>query len=278
MIAWHRLFGLALQDLLATSPYQVEVEKDLSVQQQRIDIIIIEQEDSNGAVVIDLPDGLDNLAKYNLITYKSLRQPLEEWTLDELIGHYVSYRKLVSPSVDDLLPATDFELYAISTRYPHNLAQRVTLRPLVDLPGVYEVRWGSRQVRVLVLNQIQPLPKNALWQLFSANETQVRFGSQHYQFDPAKTSAVMNQLFEYYRLEGIIMSYTYEDFVKDYTRDHLHLLTPKEVLSQFSPKEVLSQFSPKEMLSQFSPKERLQGLSPEEVEAYLKELKQGQTH
>ena len=195
MIAWHRLFGLALQDLLATSPYQVEVEKDLSVQQQRIDIIIIEPGD--GSLVTELPDGLDNLAKYNLMTYKSLRQPLEEWTLDELIGHYVSYRKLVSPTVDDLLPATDFELYAISTRYPHNLAQRVTLRPLVDLPGVYEVRWGSRQVRVLVLNQIQQLPQNALWQLFSANEEQVRWGSQHYQFDPAKTSAVMNQLFEY---------------------------------------------------------------------------------
>ncbi|OQW90696.1 MAG: hypothetical protein BWK78_06390, partial [Thiotrichaceae bacterium IS1] len=80
MIAWHRLFGLALQDLLATSPYRVEVEKDLSVQQQRIDIIIIEQGDGDGAGVPDLPDGLDNLAKHNLITYKSLRQPLEEWT------------------------------------------------------------------------------------------------------------------------------------------------------------------------------------------------------
>ncbi len=56
------------------------------------------------------------------------------------------------------------------------------------------------------------------------------------------------------------MSYTYEDFVKDYTRDHLHLLTLKEVLSQLSPKEVLSQFS------------------PAELEAYLRELKQGQTH
>jgi hypothetical protein len=59
------------------------------------------------------------------------------------------------------------------------------------------------------------------------------------------------------------MSYTYEDFVKDYTRDHLHLLTPKEVLSQFSPKERLQGLSPKEV---------------EEVEAYLRELKQGQTH
>lgn len=262
MIAWHRLFGLALQDLFAASPYQVEVEKDLSVQQQRLDIIIIEQGDGDGAMVPELPDGLDNLAKYNLVTYKSLRQPLEEWTLDELLGHYVSYRKLVSPSIDDLLPVQDLELYAISTRYPHNLAQRETLRPL-GLPGVYEIRWGSRQVRVLVLNKFRPLPHNALWQLFSASEEQVRFGSQHYQFDPAKTSAVMNQLFEYYHLEGIVMSYTYEDFVKDYTRDHLHLLTPKEVLSQFSPKERLQGLSPKEV---------------EEVEAYLRELKQGQTH
>ena len=124
-------------------------------------------------------------------------------------------------------------------------------------------------MRVLVLNKFRPLPHNALWQLFSASAEQVRFGSQHYQLDPTKTSAVMNQLFEYYHLEGIVMSYTYEDFVKDYTRDHLHLLTPKEVLSQFSSQERLQGLSPKEVLSQFSPKE---------VEAYLRELKQGQTH
>lgn len=85
----------------------MEVEKDLSVQQQRIDIIIIEQGNGDGAMVPDLPDGLDNLAKYNLVTYKLLRQPLEEWTLDELLCHYVSYRKLVSPNIDNLLPVQD---------------------------------------------------------------------------------------------------------------------------------------------------------------------------
>jgi hypothetical protein len=275
MIAWHRLFGLALQDFFAKSNYRVEIEKDLSIQQQRLDLIILEQDE--GILTTELPDGLEPLAKYNLLTYKSWRQPLTEWALDELIGHYVSYRKLISPSVDQLLPSSDFELYAISTRYPQQLAQQVTLQSLT-LPGVYQVTWGSKRVRLLVLNQIATLPKNALWLLFSGHAEQVRFGGQHYQFDWQITSAVLNQLFEYYQLEGITMSYTAEDFIKDYTRDHLHLLTPKEVLSQFSPQELLRQFSPQELLQQVSPAERLRGLSAEAIEAYLQELKRGQTN
>jgi formylglycine-generating enzyme required for sulfatase activity len=44
-----------------------------------------------------LRDGLDNLAGHNLLTYKSLREPLDDWALQELTGHYVNYRKQASP-------------------------------------------------------------------------------------------------------------------------------------------------------------------------------------
>jgi hypothetical protein len=50
------------------------------------------------------------------------------------------------------------------------------------------------------------------------------------------------------------MPYTWEDFRRDYTREHLSLLPPEERLQGLSPEE------------------RLQGLSPEEIKAYLEKL------
>lgn len=80
--------------------------------------------------VSETPDGLENLVRHNLITYKSTRQPLDAWTLDELLGHFVNYRKQISPALDELLPLEDFGLYAISTRYPQKLVAEVELQPI----------------------------------------------------------------------------------------------------------------------------------------------------
>jgi hypothetical protein len=38
---WHRLFGLLLTDFFSGSPFVVEVERDLSVQQQQLDVVIV---------------------------------------------------------------------------------------------------------------------------------------------------------------------------------------------------------------------------------------------
>jgi hypothetical protein len=38
---WHRMFGLLLADLFSGSPFSVEVECDLSVQQQLLDVAIV---------------------------------------------------------------------------------------------------------------------------------------------------------------------------------------------------------------------------------------------
>ncbi len=92
MTNWHRLFGIGLIDLFAYTNYEVELEKDLSIKQQFLDVVIIEQV-KIGELPKDLPDGLDTLAQHNLLTYKSFREPLTAWSLDELAGHYVNYRK-----------------------------------------------------------------------------------------------------------------------------------------------------------------------------------------
>jgi hypothetical protein len=92
---WHRLFGLTLTDVFQDTPWRVDLEKDLAMQRQLLDVVIIGQTTPDG--MAELPDGLDNLRAHNLLTYKSKQEPLNRWALHELIGHYVNYRKLISP-------------------------------------------------------------------------------------------------------------------------------------------------------------------------------------
>src|SRR5437588_6965482 len=99
---WHRLFGLLLTDFFTNSPFVVEVERDLSQQQQLLDVVVVRR--GRGRFTVRLPDGLEGLAAHNLITFKSHREALDGWAVKELIGHYVAYRKLASPSPAELLP------------------------------------------------------------------------------------------------------------------------------------------------------------------------------
>src|SRR5947208_9046792 len=120
---WHRLFGLLLTDFFTGSPFTVEVERDLSEQQQLLDVVILRR--GRGRFRGPLPDGLEGLVAHNLITLKSHREALDGWAMKELVGHYVAYRKLVSRSPSDLLAEDQFRLYAVTARYPHNLSGQV---------------------------------------------------------------------------------------------------------------------------------------------------------
>src|SRR5438105_7618143 len=143
---WHRLFGLLLTDFFTGSPFVVELEKDLSMKKQLLDVVILRK--GQGQFSGCLPDGLDNLATHNLITFKSHQEALDDWALKELTGHYVNYRKQVSTSLGKLLPEQRFRLYAVCSRYPQNLANAVSWRPLQG--GVYECRRGSDVIHVVV--------------------------------------------------------------------------------------------------------------------------------
>jgi len=224
MIDWHRLFGLTLIDYFTDSGYDVEVEKDLSVKKQRLDILIIERE--SGSQISEPPDGLENLARHNLLTYKSLQQALDAWTLDELIGHYVNYRKLCSSSLEALSPVEDFQLYAVSTRHPEKLETEASLKPIKE--GVYEVRWGSRRIQLIILSEIPQIARNAPWLLFSGIMEKVHFGESHYQWREKNLSSVINKLFKFYQIKGTTMSYTVEDFTREMKEELLAELAPEE--------------------------------------------------
>ncbi|TAN49214.1 MAG: hypothetical protein EPN21_12810 [Methylococcaceae bacterium] len=230
MINWHRLFGLFLMDFFIGSPYVVELEKDLSLKQQFLDVVILRKEPGDYAG--ELPDGFDNLSNHNLLSYKSLHEPFDDWALKELCGHYVNYRKQVSPSLNQLLPEERFQLYGVSTRFPQKLYQQVPLHR--RKPGVYEITWGTDNIRLLVLSELAADRRNAVLRLFSAQRDAVLEAEQQYRMRQPDMSTVVQQLFDNYRQENIDMPYTFQDFQKDYVQNHLNLLSPAEIIDHLS--------------------------------------------
>src|SRR5262249_14704228 len=250
---WPRLFGLLLTDFFTGSPFVVEVERDLSVQQQRLDVTIVRR--GRGRFAGRLPDGLGGLRPHNLLTFKSHHEALNAWALKELVGADVAYRKLVSPSPSDLLPDDQFGLYAVAARFPHNLSQQVPWRKVQG--GVYDCRWGTDTVRVVVAGELPREPYNAPLHLFSASPELVEFGRGAYQQRSKETSLLLRQLFERFREEDFAMSYTMEDFKRDYVKEHFPQLSPEEQ---------------EEVLQSLPPERRLAGLSPEQIRQYLARL------
>jgi hypothetical protein len=256
---WHRLFGLLLTAHLEDTPFVVELEKDLSVKQQLLDVLIVRR--GPGEVVTQLPDGLTDLADYNLITFKSHQEALDDWALKELTGHYVNYRKQVSPR-NKLLPERSFRLYAVCARYPRELFSTVSPEPIQA--GVYACRRGSDAIRIVVAADLPKNERNAMLHLFSAAPEQVKYGAEHYRLRSVKTSRIINALFKGYQTEGLTMPYTMEEFLHEQALKLLPELTPEERLAGLRPEE---------RLAGLRPEERLAGLRPEEIEAYLKRLR-----
>jgi len=222
--------------------------------------------------VTTLPDGLDNLAKYNLLTYKSHQETLDKWALKELVGHYTAYRKLVSKDLNHLRPEEEFRLYAACTRYPANLGKLLTKTQA----GVYEIEF-CHPIRVLVLSQFPETPNNAFWQLFSAKAEKVLYGQKNYGWQLPDWSSVIDDLFKHYQLEGI-MSYTMADYMKEYRKNFIQDLSVEERLTGLAPDQRLHGLSPDQRLHGLSLDEVLQRWQPDEIEAYLTKLKSQRPH
>ena len=163
----HRLFGLSWIDFFQGTPIIVETELDLSLKQQFIDLVLIRK--GRGRCPDRCPDGFEDLAAHNLITFKSHQEALDPWALWELVGHFVNYRKQASPSLNDLLPEGRFSaVRGVRPLSAFNLAQQVALTPL--RAGVYEVQGLALRIRVIVANQLPLEEHNAMLHLFSARE------------------------------------------------------------------------------------------------------------
>jgi hypothetical protein len=187
------------------------------------------------------------------------------WTLKELAAHGVNYRKYVSPDLDHLLPGDQFRLLAASMHFPRQLASRVTLQP--QGPGAYDVVWGVDTIRILVLREMPEAEQNVVWNLFSGDQKRIATAFQRLKPRLQSYSSLVNELLEYYGLEGIAMPYTMEEFEREVAEKVLKKLTPQQRLKGLSPEDRLEGLSPEELLSH---------LTVAEIESYLKKQKAAQ--
>jgi hypothetical protein len=167
-----------------------------------------------------------------------------------------------SPS--ELLADDQFGLYAVAARFPHNLEGRVPWRRVQ--PGVYDCQWGSDIIRVVVAGELPQEAHNAPLHLFSVAPELVEFGGRAYQRRSEQTSRLLGQLFERLRGEGFAVSFTMEDFNRQYIKDHFPQLTPEE------QEEVLKGLPAERRLAGLPLEQRLAGLSVEQIRQYLARL------
>ena len=259
-IAWHRIFGMALTQYFAGTAWKVDVEVDLSRQQQLLDIVILRR--TGDAPAPQWPDGFGPPAEYNLLTFKALQDPLDAWALKELAAHAVNYRKYVSPDLDHLLPEEHFRMVAASMRFPRSLADRVALQP--NGPGAYDVVWGTDSIRILVLREMPEAEQNLVWNLFSGDPVRIAAAFQRLQPRLRNWSSTLNQLLAHYGLEGMTMPYTMEDFERDVAEEVMRKLTPEQLLKKLSPEQRLEGLSSEQILAR---------IPLDEIERYLKEHK-----
>lgn len=238
---WHRMFGTLLTDFFAGLPVVVEMEKDLSLKQQLLDVVVVRK--TSDALPVELPDGFEPLADHNLISFKSFRETLDGWAVNEFIGHYVNYRKQVSPTMQDLLPEDDFRLFAVSARFPQGLSGAGHLEAVQA--GVYRLRHFTGEMRVIAVNQLPLEGRNAWLHLFSSQPDQVRYGGRTYRPRSQETSTLLFELYERCREEGMPMPYTADEYYRE-AKDRMRKNTEfmGMLLEGMSAEEVLSLLSP----------------------------------
>ena len=256
---------MMLTSFFEGSAFRVEYEMDLSFKAQLLDVVII-RTDTEGAIP-PLPDGLrDSLVNHNLISFKSYRDTLADWTLKELTCYYVNYQKQVSPSMNDLLPEDQFRLFAVSAHYPLGLTGDVLLTTIQE--GVYDCRRGTDVIRIIVLNRLPLDAQNSPLHLFSGQDERVSFGATNFFPRTDDISTMLLRVFEKYRLEGAEMPQTNEE----YRREFFKTIPLKDRLAGASSTEVLKEFTPQERLKDLSPDELIAALPPEILEALRKNL------
>ncbi len=255
----HRLFGPSWIDFFQGTSITVETEIDLSLKQQFLDVVLIRK--GPDPVPRTLPDGFEDLAAHNLLTFKSHQEALDGWALCELVGHYVNYRKQSSPSLQDLLPESDYRLFAVCARFPHNLAQQTTLTPV--RAGVYETRLVTMPARIIVVHQLPQAEHNAMLHLFSAREELLRYGREHFRPHSPETSTLLYELFKAYS-EEIDMP----DKLKEFVRQSID-----QLLKSLPPEERLKGLTLEERLKGLSAEEVVKALPPEIREALARQLK-----
>jgi hypothetical protein len=268
---WHRMFGALLRDHLSDQPLTVETEVDVSLQQQLLDVVIIRR----GAepLTVELPDGFEDLAAYNLISFKSHQEVLDAEAMDELVSHFIRYRQQVSPRAR-VLPLDDFRLFALSARYPREFARGRNLRQV--RPGVYAISSFSKEIRIVVVHELPQEGRNVTLHLFSAKGDALDFARRHYEVQSHRPSALLAQLLGRYKVEGVEMPFDVEKYLQQLEeeagRQAIAKMTPEQRVEGLTPEQRLEGLPPEQRLAGLPLQDQIKALSPEALAEIRRQL------
>ena len=122
--------------------------------------------------------------------------------------------------------------------------------------GVYNCLWGTDRVRVVVAAETPLVKHNAATLLFAASGERLEFAKAHYRPRSAKTSSLIYRLFRGYKVEGIPMPITLDEFYRDFVDELLERLPPEKRVK---------------LLDGLTPKQRVEGLSAADLERLAQE-------
>jgi len=214
-IKWHRLAGLVLQPLFDQLGCETQIEVDLSLKEQRVDIIVIQRK--KGKVNFSqLPrvywEIFAELNAHNLISIKSYSESFTAESLEEFYGHLTNYRKV------NQVASEEVNLYAIVYHYPRDLFRAFEgsdFLTVIKEKEIFDLELSPlKRVRFVITQETD----NPVLGLFSGDEEKV---FQSYAFLEQQTtllegiSVYFHKIGEYYGEEFSNM-YTKEDYLQDY--------------------------------------------------------------
>ncbi len=91
------------------------------------------------------------------------------------------------------------------------------------------MKWGVRDVRTIVTGQVPKAKRNLPWLLFSASPEKVTFGMKNRKWK-TPASRVVNNIAKKYIAEEGFMTYTMDDFNREFREELLASITKEEFL------------------------------------------------
>lgn len=256
MLDWHRLFGTMMRDRCYQSCFEVELELDLSVAQQFLDCALLRRMDRLPEP--DLPDGFAPLADFTLISFKSHQESLNQFAIEEHIGHSIAFRKFMDNHVSTPIDPEELLLLMVSVRYPATVLEKLPFTKQSD--GVYTLQYGLTSLRLIVLHELPKTPRNAPLLFFSAKPEAVRYARGAFlPRNPNTGTGLLDEVLLKYKLEGFTMPYTEEDFIRDHLQSVLLRMTPEQ------KRNYLATLPFEERLKGVPAEERLKGVPAEEL-------------
>lgn len=291
---WHDLLSEGLTERVTHYPFTVYRELDLSRRKQRLDVAIMRLRDCDPSLLReeweDMPDGLTDLVEHNLLTYKPINSTLYCGSLWFLISYFAAYAVMeqkgdlvenkdappeekeekkkatkneppIEKYLETMIEQKRVRLYAVCTHRPTWLAElKVTVRAERE-NGIYTLEGYGLPMRLIVTQEVEVAPRNALWLLLSGDEAKVRYAQECYKENLKEETfeGILKRVANLYQKEGMMIeAVNMEEVRKEMRREFV-----EENLDKVS-KEKRQEFVA-EHLYEVPEEKRLEGIRPQSV-------------